>query len=66
LEEIGMIPEPYASWPVVMSRNKAARLLGVDRKTLAKNKDLLARCSEVIGDQPKIIRDRLLKELKII
>ncbi|MEG3069468.1 MAG: hypothetical protein RQM92_00180 [Candidatus Syntrophopropionicum ammoniitolerans] len=61
-----MIPEPYASWPVVMSRNKAARLLGVDRKTLAKNKDLLARCSEVIGDQPKIIRDRLLKELKII
>jgi hypothetical protein len=61
-----MIPEPYASWPVVMSHAKAARLLGVDRKTLAKNRDLLARCSEIIGDQPKIIRDRLLRELKII
>ena len=61
-----MIPAPYSEWPVVMSRSKAARLLGVDRKTLAKNKDLLARCSEVIGDQPKIIRDRLLRELKII
>lgn len=22
-----MIPEPYKSWPVVMSRNKAAQLL---------------------------------------
>jgi hypothetical protein len=65
-EEIDMIPAPYSEWPVIMSRNKAAKLLGVDRKTLAKNKDLLARCSEVIGDQPKIIRDRLLKELKII
>jgi len=61
-----MIPAPYSEWPVVMSRAKAARLLGVDRKTLAKNKDLLNRCSEVIGNQPKIIRDRLLRELKII
>ncbi len=61
-----MIPEPYKSWPVVMSRNKAAQLLGVDRKTLAKNKELLARCSERIGDKPKVIRDRLLRELKII
>jgi len=61
-----MIPSPYDTWPVVMSQNKAARLLGVDRKTLAKNKELLARCSDVIGDKPKIIRDRLLKELKII
>lgn len=61
-----MIPEPYSTWPVVMSRSKAARLLGVDRKTLAKNKELLARCSEKIGDKPKIIRDRLLRELKII
>jgi hypothetical protein len=61
-----MIPEPYNSWPVVMSCNKAAQLLGVNRKTLVKNKDLLNRCSEVIGDKPKIIRDRLLRELKII
>jgi hypothetical protein len=61
-----MIPEPYASWPVVMSRNKAAQLLGIDRKTLAKNKVLLDRCSEKIGDKPKVIRDRLLRELKII
>lgn len=61
-----MIPAPYDAWPVVMSRNKAAQLLGVDRKTLAKNKQLLDRCSEKIGDKPKVIRDRLLKELKII
>ena len=61
-----MIPEPYNSWPVVMSRNKAAKLLGVDRKPLAKNKALLDRCSEKIGDKPKVIRDRLLRELKII
>jgi len=49
-----------------MSANKAATLLGVDRKTLAKNQKLLARCSETIGDKPKVIRDRLLRELKII
>jgi hypothetical protein len=61
-----MIPAPYDTWPVVMSRSKAAQLLGVDRKTLAKNKELLDRCSEVIGDKPKVIRDRLLRELKII
>lgn len=61
-----MIPEPYNSWPVIMSRNKTAKLLGIDRKTLAKNKDLLDRCSEVIGGKPKVIRDRLLRELKII
>lgn len=61
-----MIPEPYCDWPVIMTRNKAAKLLGIDRKTLAKNKDLLDRCSEVIGVKPKIIRDRLLRELKII
>jgi len=61
-----MIPSPYDSWPVVMSLNKAAQLLGVDRKTLAKNKELLDRCSEVIGDKPKVIRDRLLRELKLI
>jgi len=61
-----MIPAPYDTCPVVMSRNKAAKLLGVDRKTLAKNKALLDRCSEKIGDKPKVIRDRLLKELKII
>ena len=45
---------------------KEDRLLGVDRKTLAKNKEMLDRCSEKIGDKPKVIRDRLLKELKII
>ncbi len=61
-----MIPQPYNTWPVVMSQNKAAQLLGIDRKTLAKNKKLLDRCSEQIGDKPKVIRDRLLKELKII
>ena len=61
-----MIPAPYNTWPVVMSQNKAAKLLGIDRKTLAKNKKLLDRCSEQIGDKPKVIRDRLLKELKII
>jgi hypothetical protein len=61
-----MIPSPYDAWPVVMSRNKAAQLLGIDRKTLAKNKQLLDRCSETIGDKPKVIRDRLLRELKII
>ena len=61
-----MIPEPYKSWPVVMSRAKAAQLLGIDRKTLTKNQQLLGRCSERIGDKPKVIRDRLLKELKII
>ena len=61
-----MIPAPYDSWPVVMSQNKAAKLMGIDRKTLAKNKDLLGRCSEQIGDKPKVIRDRLLRELKII
>jgi len=61
-----MIPSPYDAWPVVMSRNKAAKLLGIDRKTLAKNKKLLDKCSEIIGDKPKVIRDRLLRELKII
>lgn len=61
-----MIPAPYDTWPVVMSRSKAAQLLGIDRKTLAKNKDLLDKCSVVIGDKPKVIRDRLLRELKII
>ncbi|MEQ8176657.1 MAG: hypothetical protein ABRQ26_16515 [Syntrophomonadaceae bacterium] len=61
-----MIPAPYNSWPVVMSTNKAAQLLGVDRKTLAKNKNMLARCSETIGGKSKVIRDRLLRELKII
>ncbi|HBK53679.1 MAG TPA: hypothetical protein DDZ44_07075 [Syntrophomonas wolfei] len=61
-----MIPEPYNSWPVVMSTNKAAKLLGVDRKTLAKNKKMLDRCSATIGDKSKVIRDRLLRELKII
>ena len=61
-----MIPAPYNTWPVVMSQNKAAQLLGINRKTLAKNKDLLGRCSEKIGDKPKVIRDRLLRELKII
>lgn len=61
-----MLSEPYNTWPVIMSRNKAAQLLGIDRKTLAKNKDLLERCSVVIGDKPKVVRDRLLKELKII
>jgi len=60
------IPEPYASWPVIMSYTEAARRLGVDRKTLSKNKALLIKCSETIGDKPKVIRDRLLKELKII
>lgn len=61
-----MIPEPYSSWPVIMSINKASQMLGVDPKTLAKNKALLERCSEVIGYKPKIVRDRLLRELKII
>lgn len=61
-----MVPTPYDAWPVVMSQNKAAKLLGVDRKTLAKNKELLARCIEQIGDKPKVVRDRLLRELKII
>ena len=61
-----MIPAPYNQWPVVMSRSKAAQLLGIDRKTLNKNTQLLDRCSEVIGDKPKVIRDRLLRELKII
>ncbi len=61
-----MIPNPYDTRPVVMSLNKAAQLLGVDRKTLAKNKELLTRCTEQIGDKPKVIRDRLLKELKLI
>ncbi|MEN6350310.1 MAG: hypothetical protein ABFD08_13050 [Syntrophomonas sp.] len=61
-----MLPEQYRTWPVIMSLNKAATLLGVDRKTLAKNKQLLANCTEVIGCERKIIRDRLLKELKII
>ena len=61
-----MIPAPYDTWPVVMSQNKAAKLLGVDRKTLAKNKEMLDRCSGKIGDKPKVIRDRLLKDLKII
>lgn len=61
-----MIPEPYKNWPILMSRNKAAQLLGINRKTLAKNKDLLDKCSEIIGDKPKVVRDRLLKELKII
>jgi len=61
-----MIPEPYSSWPVVMSTNQAAKLLGVDRKTLAKNKKMLAQCSETIGEKSKVIRDRLLRELKII
>ena len=61
-----MLPDQYKDWPVVMSINKAAKLLGVDSKTLAKNKDLLNRCSEVIGDKPKVIRDRLLRELKLI
>lgn len=61
-----MIPEPYADWPVLMSVNKAAKLIGVDRKTLARNKVLLARCSVTIGDKPKVVRDRLLRELKII
>lgn len=27
-----MIPAPYNTWPVVMSQNKAAKLLGVDQK----------------------------------
>jgi hypothetical protein len=61
-----LIPKPYDEWPVLMSCNKAARLMGVDPKTLAKNKALLNKCSEKIGDKPKIIRDRLLRELKII
>jgi|GEM_PF-1731731 len=61
-----MLSEPYNTWPVLMSRNKAARLLGIDRKTLAKNKEMLDRCSEVIGGKPKVVRDRLLRELKII
>ena len=61
-----MIPAPYNTWPIVMSQNKAAKLLRVDRKTLAKNKEMLDRCSEKIGDKPKVIRDRLLRELKII
>lgn len=60
------LPEPYQGWPVLMSRNKAANLLGVDRKTLLKNKKLLENCSVQIGDKPKIVRDRLLRELKII
>lgn len=61
-----MLPEQYRTWPVIMSRNKAAQLLGIDRKTLAKNKALLDRCSVIIGDKPKVVRDRLLRELKII
>ena len=35
-KEVSMIPEPYAR--PVMSKNKAAQLLGIDRKTLAKTK----------------------------
>lgn len=61
-----MLPEPYSEWPVVMSPNKAARLLGIDRRTLLKNKALVEKCTELIGDRPKVIRDRLLRELKII
>lgn len=61
-----MLPDQYKDWPVVMSRNKAAQLLGIHRDTLTKNKELLKRCSEVIGGTPKVIRDRLLKELKLI
>lgn len=45
---------------------KAATLLGIDRRTLAKNKQLLEKCTEIVGTQPKVIRDRLLRELKII
>jgi len=61
-----MIPDQYSTWPVVMSRNKAAQLLGINRKTLAKNKELLDRCSVKIGDKPKVVRDRLLKELEVM
>lgn len=60
------IPEPYASWPVLMSRNQAARLLGINRKTLAASKEMLDRCSVVVGGKPKVVRDRLLKELGIL
>lgn len=61
-----MIPEPYNSWPIIMTRNKAAKLLGINRKTLAKDKALMDKCSEIVGGTPKVIRDRLLKELKLI
>ena len=46
-----MIPSPYDKRPVVMSVNKAAKFLGADRKTLAKNKRLLNECSVVIGGE---------------
>lgn len=61
-----MIPEPYDSWPVIMSVNKAARLLGIDRKTLIRNGQFMDKCTVIVGDKPKIVRDRLLRELKLI
>lgn len=61
-----MLHEQYKEWPVLLSVNHAANLLGVDRKTLAKNKILLEKCTVKVGDKPKVVRDRLLKELKII
>jgi len=62
-----MIPEPYNSWPVTMSVTKAAKLLGKDKKTLLKSTQLLEKCiTRELGNRPQIIRDRLLRELKII
>ena len=50
-----MIPAPYDSWPVVMSQNKAAKLMGIDRKTLAKNKQLLGSVAlKKSGTSPKL------------
>jgi len=61
-----MIPEPYNSWPVIMTVSKASKLLGIDRKTLLRNNKLMELCTDAVGNKPKVIRDRLLKELKII
>lgn len=60
------IPDEYKDWPVVMTINQTAKLLGVDWRTVAKTKFIMENCTLTIGEKPKIIRDKLLRELGII
>lgn len=61
-----MIPAPYNEWPVTMTVNMAAKLLGVHRNTLDKNTNLKTACMRPIGGKPRFIRDLLLRELSIL
>lgn len=61
-----MIPEQYRGWPVTMSIHKAAQLMNLNVQTLAKDKEFIESCTVKLGDKPKVVRDSMLRYLKVV